>query len=182
MSLSTYAEAFSERGYACVVFDYRRWGASGQNAISTWVPWMKPTLSPFPCQMALRATCFSLRNSWKITGPSSSMFERSPNLMPSGWSFGAPASLVRQLINCSQVFPVDIDYDLPLGGHAITLASEVSFSFSFLTNDLSHKLSDSPLLRPSQRLRRGPTQVATLRLSSTIWVFSRPSFWSWPML
>jgi alpha/beta superfamily hydrolase len=30
MSLSPYAEAFAERGYACLVFDYRRWGASGQ--------------------------------------------------------------------------------------------------------------------------------------------------------
>jgi len=29
MSLSPYAEAFIERGYACLVFDYRRWGASG---------------------------------------------------------------------------------------------------------------------------------------------------------
>lgn len=29
MSLQPYAEAFSSIGYACIVFDYRRWGASG---------------------------------------------------------------------------------------------------------------------------------------------------------
>ncbi|EPQ53937.1 alpha/beta-hydrolase [Gloeophyllum trabeum ATCC 11539] len=28
MSLRAYAESFTERGYACVLFDYRRWGAS----------------------------------------------------------------------------------------------------------------------------------------------------------
>ena len=30
MALSTYAGAFVHLGYACLVFDYRRWGASGQ--------------------------------------------------------------------------------------------------------------------------------------------------------
>lgn len=29
MGLRTYAEAFAKAGYACLVFDYRRWGASG---------------------------------------------------------------------------------------------------------------------------------------------------------
>ncbi|KAJ7048320.1 hypothetical protein C8F01DRAFT_1267713 [Mycena amicta] len=28
MGLSHYAEAFSSAGYACIVFDYRRWGSS----------------------------------------------------------------------------------------------------------------------------------------------------------
>jgi len=35
MSLSNYAEAFTALGYACLVFDYRRWGASGQLSIQS---------------------------------------------------------------------------------------------------------------------------------------------------
>lgn len=30
MGLSTYAENFVKAGYACLVFDYRHWGASGE--------------------------------------------------------------------------------------------------------------------------------------------------------
>lgn len=30
MGLADYAEQFASAGYACVVFDYRRWGASGE--------------------------------------------------------------------------------------------------------------------------------------------------------
>jgi hypothetical protein len=29
MGLAKYAEEFASAGYACLVFDYRRWGASG---------------------------------------------------------------------------------------------------------------------------------------------------------
>jgi alpha/beta superfamily hydrolase len=30
MGLAYYAETFAAAGYACIVFDYRRWGASGK--------------------------------------------------------------------------------------------------------------------------------------------------------
>jgi hypothetical protein len=42
MGLASYAEAFASSGYASLVFDYRRWGASGQ---LSWMP-KQPLLSP----------------------------------------------------------------------------------------------------------------------------------------
>lgn len=30
MGLARFAEVFAQAGYACVVFDYRRWGDSGE--------------------------------------------------------------------------------------------------------------------------------------------------------
>ncbi|KAF7424570.1 hypothetical protein PC9H_009878 [Pleurotus ostreatus] len=34
MNLAPYAEAFASAGYACIVFDYRRWGTSGGHVIT----------------------------------------------------------------------------------------------------------------------------------------------------
>lgn len=38
MALDPYAAAFARAGYAAVVFDYRRWGASGACCAILWTP------------------------------------------------------------------------------------------------------------------------------------------------
>lgn len=38
MKLDTYAECFAEHGYACLVFDYRRWGDSGTSISPEFKP------------------------------------------------------------------------------------------------------------------------------------------------
>lgn len=78
LGLAPYAEAFASNGYACIVFDYRRWGGSGRRASSDLYIRQGNDLT-VTSQMASPVLYFGSLNNFKITKPFSNGSVPNPN-------------------------------------------------------------------------------------------------------
>ena len=80
MGLAEYAAEFAGLGYAAVVFDYRRWGASGRRPL--YAPLALHGSSPVMAQRAPPGMLSTSLSNWMTTGQSSSMSGNSPSSIP----------------------------------------------------------------------------------------------------
>lgn len=138
--LPSYAEKFSSAGFACLLFDYRRWGLSGISQV----------LAVNQSELYLDGTC---RNSFFVSeqledyrtvfnwARENPLFDSDRIVM---WGFSiAGASIVLSSFLTSH---------LAAGGHVLALSAEVFYTLSiYVAHYLSHSLalkSKLPFLKP----------------------------------